>query len=141
LNRGGEFQTKPDLDLTPDHRPYKSILDAPLAAGKVVIKESENSRGLMQVFAYTPLNNGRWILCFQQESEDAFAALASSRNLALVLYLASALAALIVAFILARRMTSRITDAMMEKEKMTDQVVEAGRWPPSASWPRVSPMK
>ena len=66
-------------------------------------------------------------MCFQQESEDAFAALASSRNLALVLYLASALAALIVAFILARRMTSRITDAMMEKEKMTDQVIEAGR--------------
>ena len=127
LNRGGEFQTQPDLDLTPDYRPYKSILDAPLAAGKVVIKENENSRGLMQVFAYTPLNNGRWVLCFQQESEDAFAALASSRNLALVLYLASALAALIVAFILARRMTSRITDAMLEKEKMTDQVIEAGR--------------
>ena len=127
LNRSGEFQTKPDIDLAPDHRPYKGILSSPLTPGKVIIKETENGRGLKQLFAYTPLNNGRWVLCFQQESQDAFTSLASSRSLALILYLASALAAAGVAFVLARRMTGRIAEALLEKEKMTDQVIEAGR--------------
>ena len=127
LNRAGDFQTKPEVEQAPDYSLYKNILSASLNPAKVVIKEAQNGHGVQQLTAYTPLNSGRWILCFQQESGDAFATLADTRNLAIALYLASVLAAALVAFILARRITARINEALLEKDQMSDQVIEAGR--------------
>ena len=127
VNRHGELQTQPGVDLTPDRRPFKNILNSPLPAHKVIIKEE--STGLLsgKIFAYTPLNNGNWVLCFQQELSDAFSALSKTRTLAILLAIASIVVVTLAALFLTKRMKSRVGEVLLEKDKMSDQVVEAGR--------------
>jgi two-component system NtrC family sensor kinase len=89
----------------------------------------EEYRGLTggKVFAYTPLNNGNWVLCFQQELDDAYAALSKTRTLAILLVILSVVIVILAALLLARRMTRRVAEVLLEKDKMGDQVIEAGR--------------
>lgn len=127
LNQDGEFQTKPEFDVALNDGPYKKFLKSRLVNDKVIIREEPDGWGRKSVFVFTALNNGRWVLCFQQEQKDAFAALSSARMVALILFLTSAVLIALVALFLSRRMTYRITEALEEKDKMGDQVVEAGR--------------
>ena len=127
LNREGEFQTNPEFDVALTQGPYKKFLESRLEEDKVVVREEPDGRNQKSIFVLTALNKGRWVLCFQQEMKDAFAPLARARLVAFILFLASALTIGLVAFFLSRRMTGRITEALSEKEKMSDQVVEAGR--------------
>ena len=74
-----------------------------------------------------PLNNGRWILIFQQEESDAFATWNSTKTSAILLFLFWAGIVALFTYFMSRRMTIRIEDVIIEKDKMGDQVVEAGR--------------
>ena len=127
LNRDGAFQTKPEFDVALHQGPYKSFLKNSFSAGEVILRRADDGRGRESLFACTALNQDRWVLCFQQEVSDAFSILNRTRVLTALLCLCSALAVGWIALILSRKMTHRLTEVLVEKEKMSDQVVEAGR--------------
>ena len=127
LNREGEFQTNPDFNVALNEGPYKELLESRLEKGKVLIREEPDGLGREIIFVLASLNNERWILCFQQEMADAFAPLTKARIVAIILFITSAALVGLVALFLSRRMTYRITEVLEEKDKMSDQVVEAGR--------------
>ena len=137
LNRAGELQTKPHFDVDGLKGSYKGVLEAKLEADKVLIanlatgnallEENPDSFGRGLIFAVTPLNNGRWILVFQQEVADAFATWNTTKTIAILLFLFWAVIVVLFTYFMSRRMTLRIEEVIIEKDKMSDQVVEAGR--------------
>ena len=127
VNRAGELQTKPKFefdDLSGSHRRY---LDASLEFDNVLIAESPDAFEKENIFAVSPLNNGRWILIFQQEISDAFAIWNKTKFVAILLFLFWAAVVALFTYFMSRRMTLQIEQERMQKEKMSDQVVEAGR--------------
>ena len=126
-NRAGELQTKPRFefdDLSGSHRRY---LDASLEFDNVLIAESPDAFDKENIFAVSPLNNGRWILIFQQETSDAFAIWNKTKFIAILLFLFWAAVVALFTYFMSRRMTLQIEQERMQKEKMSDQVVESGR--------------
>ncbi len=126
-NRAGELQTNPRFefdDLSGSHRRY---LDASLEFDNVLIAESPDAFDTENIFAVSPLNNGRWILIFQQEISDAFAIWNKTKFIAILLFLFWAAVVALFTYFMSRRMTLQIEQERMQKEKMSDQVVEAGR--------------
>ena len=127
VNRAGELQTKPRFefdDLSGSHRRY---LDASLEFDNVLIAESPDAFDKENIFAVSPLNNGRWILIFQQETSDAFAIWNKTKFIAILLFLFWAAVVALFTYFMSRRMTLQIEQERMQKEKMSDQVVESGR--------------
>lgn len=139
LNRAGELQTKPhiDVDGLKVKGSYRGVLEAKLEADKVLVanltsdnvllEENPDSFGKGLIFAVTPLNNGRWILIFQQEVSDAFATWNTTKIVAVLLFVFWAVIVALFTYFMSRRMTLRIEEVIIEKDKMSDQVVEAGR--------------
>jgi two-component system NtrC family sensor kinase len=127
LNRTGELQTKPQVDVDGLNKPYKGFLEAILKVDKVLIEENQDAFGKDYIYAVTPLNNGRWILIFQQEEEDAFTTWNTTKTIAMLLFLFWAAIVALFTYFISRRMTLRIEEVIIEKDKMSDQVVEAGR--------------
>ena len=137
LNRAGELQTKPHIDVDGLKGSYRGVLEAKLEADKVLVanltsdnvllEENPDSFGKGLIFAVTPLNNGRWILIFQQEVSDAFATWNTTKIIAVLLFLFWAAIVALFTYFMSRRMTLRIEEVIIEKDKMSDQVVEAGR--------------
>ena len=137
LNRAGELQTKPHIDVDGLKGSYRGVLEAKLEADKVLVanlttdnvllEENPDSFGKGLIFAVTPLNNGRWILIFQQEVSDAFATWNTTKITAVLLFLFWAAIVALFTYFMSRRMTLRIEEVIIEKDKMSDQVVEAGR--------------
>jgi len=137
LNRAGELQTKPQFDVDALRGSYRGILGAKLEADKVLIanlatdnalfEENSEAFGRNLIFAVTPLNNGRWILIFQQEVSDAFATWNTTKIIAVLLFLFWAAVVALFTYFMSRRMTLRIEEVIIEKDKMSDQVIEAGR--------------
>ena len=137
LNRAGELQTKPHIDVDGLKGSYRGVLEAKLEADKVLVanltsdnvllEENPDSFGKGLIFAVTPLNNGRWILIFQQEVSDAFATWNTTKIIAVLLFLFWAAIVALFTYFMSRRMTLRIEEVIIEKDKMSDQVVEVGR--------------
>ena len=137
LNRAGELQTKPHMDVDGLKGSYRGVLEAKLETDKVLVanltsdnvllEENPDSFGKGLIFAVTPLNNGRWILIFQQEVSDAFATWNTTKIIAVLLFLFWAAIVALFTYFMSRRMTLRIEEVIIEKDKMSDQVVEAGR--------------
>ncbi|MBR9985873.1 MAG: two-component sensor histidine kinase [Desulfosarcina sp.] len=137
LNRAGELQTKPHIAVDGLKEIYRGVLEAKLEADKVLVanlttdnvllEENPDSFGNGLIFAVTPLNNGRWILIFQQEVSDAFATWNTTKINAVLLFLFWAAIVALFTYFISRRMTLRIEEVIIEKDKMSDQVVEAGR--------------
>ncbi|MGB5985722.1 MAG: ATP-binding protein [Desulfobacterales bacterium] len=127
LNRTGELQTQPQFEVDSLSGPHRNFLGANLEADKVLIEESADEFGLNAIFAVTVLNNGRWILIFQQEVSDAFATWNRIKMIAILLFFVWAAVVALFTYFMSRRMTLRIEEVIIEKDKMSDQVVEAGR--------------
>ena len=137
LNRTGDLQTKPHFDVGSLKGRYRGVLEADLEADKVLVanlttdnvllEENPDSFGKSLIFAAAPLNNGRWILIFQQEVSDAFATWNTTKIIAVLLFLFWAVVVALFTYFMSRRMTLRIEEVIIEKDKMSDQAVEAGR--------------
>ena len=79
------------------------------------------------LFVVAPLKDGDWNLVFQQDADDAFAALRTGRLLALSGILITALAVGVMAFLLSGRMVRMLQKIDKEKETMNEQVIKAGK--------------
>lgn len=127
VNRAGELQTNPQVEVDSLSGSHRHFLNANLEADKVLIEELLDAFGKDSLFAVTPLNNGRWILIFQQEISDAFSTWNRIKTMAVLLFVFWAAVVALFTYFMARRMTLRIEEEREQKEKMSDQVVEAGR--------------
>ncbi len=79
------------------------------------------------LYVTTPLKSGEWILIYQQDESDAFKSLYQTRVLALFIILLGGVGIVVVAFVLASRMSRHVEEADREKEIMNKQVIEAGK--------------
>ncbi len=127
LNRLGAFQTKPRHHVVLDGSPFLDILNGRAEVGLVAVTERADAAGRKYIYAAALLKGGEWILCYRQESADAFAHLIKARRLAVAMIAVSALIIVAVASLLSRRMVSRIAEADKQKEIMDEKVVETGR--------------
>ena len=127
LNRMGELQTNPKLVVNSHNGPYQGFLKMDLKPEKVHIQEIPDDLERDSIFAVIPLNKGRWVLFFQQEVSDAFAKWNYIKVIATLLFIFWISIVVLFTSFIAKRMILRIEDLLLQKEKMGDQVVEAGR--------------
>lgn len=127
LNRTGELQTNPKFEVNSFNGPYKGFLKTNMESDKVLMEENPDAFGQDSIFAVTPLNNGRWVLFFQQEVSDAFATWNYTKSIAILLFLFWGSVVALFTYFISKKMNLRIKEAIIQKDKMSDQVVEAGR--------------
>jgi two-component system NtrC family sensor kinase len=127
INRTGELQTNPKFEVDSHKGPYEGFLKMDLEPDKVYIKEIPDDLERDSIFAVIPLHNGRWVLFFQQEVSDAFATWNYIKAIATLLFLFWSSIVALFTFFIAKRMVLRIEELLIQKDKMGDQVVEAGR--------------
>ncbi|MCU0572060.1 MAG: ATP-binding protein, partial [Syntrophobacteraceae bacterium] len=151
INREGEFQTRPLIAPALGEELLRQILarsknamaggsgahpliekmgmsglhedagDHNAAIGEVVLAGREF------LYVTTPLKSGEWILIYQQDESDAFKSLYQTRLLALFIFLVGGVGIVVVAFVLASRMSHHVEEADREQEMMNEQVIEAGK--------------
>ncbi len=89
--------------------------------------EQPSAAGEDMVYVLTRFKGGDWILAFQQDSRDAYAALYAARIIAIVIFAVGVLFIVGVAVVLSKRVVKRIIRADKEKEMMNERVIEAGK--------------
>jgi two-component system NtrC family sensor kinase len=127
LNRAGDLQTKPRIEIDSHRGPHRRFLTADLTVDQVLIAEASESSTSSQIFAVTALKSGRWILIFQQERTDAFADWNMTKKLAVGMFIVWAAIVALFTFFVSRRMTLQIEVERTQKEQMSGQVIAAGR--------------
>ncbi len=128
LSREGELQTQPLFDVLPSKEAYLGIIENGKNSGKDVhIFERKDTLGRKNIYASAFLKNGDWLLIYQQVSSDALADLYHAQLFAVVIFSVGGIAIIVMAFVLSRRMVSRIAKADREKEMMNQQVIETGK--------------
>lgn len=123
------------MEFTPDPQELLEIIgendegDArkERAAGIVSTVRKSQATGKETLFVLAPLKDGDWLLVFQQDADDAFAALKTGRILASSGILITALAVWVMAFLLSGRMVRMLQTIDKEKETMNEQVIKAGK--------------
>lgn len=128
LNKEGKFQTKPLLDIVTSRKPYIDFLsDRNISKDEIHVVERTDDSGNKNIYVATFLKRGDWLLVYQQRASDAFSDFRRALRVALVIILLGGLGIITMAFILSRRMVSRIARADREKQMMNKQVVETGK--------------
>ncbi|MBN1104710.1 MAG: two-component sensor histidine kinase, partial [Deltaproteobacteria bacterium] len=128
LNREGESQTTPSLEIAARRGPYREFLgirDEKSTKAHIVEKVDESGERSLYVAAF--LKDGDWLLVYQQLSSDAFSELRRTEGIALVIFVLGGLAIVSMAFFLSRRMVTRIEQSEREKEIADEQVIETGK--------------
>jgi two-component system NtrC family sensor kinase len=128
LNRKGEFQTKPRLDILSGEEPYQSLINGDNKHKKDIrVVHQIDDSGRRNIYVAALLKDRDWLLVYQQNAEDAFSDLNHTLRITLIIFLISGFGVVVVAFLLSRRMVNRISQADQEKERMNEQIVETGK--------------
>lgn len=127
ISRDGKFQTSPRFDVSLNHHPYADILDGRIRSDRILVVDGENRLGHSSIFTFAPLKQGRWLLCYQQETADALEAVRRVVRLAIIALLIVAVGALTVSFFVSKNLASQLAEADLERTVMTHQVIETGR--------------
>ncbi len=128
LNKGGEFQTKPLLEIKPDSKPYSEFLSYGEKAGEGIrIVEKTDTSGNKNIYAASLLKHGEWLLIYQQRSSDAFSDFTNALNIALIIILVGGVCIITMGFVIARSMVTLVSRIDKEKEMMNEQIVETGK--------------
>jgi two-component system NtrC family sensor kinase len=127
VNREGEFQTKPFLDIVPKSDTYKNILLNDKRNEEVEIIEKDDHTGNRNLYVSALLKNGEWILVYQQDASDAYKDIRIAAEVTLLIVLLGGLGIVTTALLVSRRMAKRMIRADQEKNMMTRQIVETGK--------------
>ena len=128
LNRAGEFQTEPLLDIVPSKETYMDFIkNGKNKDEKIHISERKDTSGKKNIYVSAFLKNGEWLLVFQQHTADAFSDLKRAQVIAIIIFLVGGLCIVVMAFVLSQRMVNRIAEADREKEMLNQQVIETGK--------------
>ena len=128
LNKNGEFQTKPPIDVVYEEGPYMDLLkNGEKNKSRIHIVETDDDSRKKNIYVSAFLKNGDWMLVCQQNTADAFSDLYRTRKIAVMIFLIGALGITTTAILLSRRIVNRIAKADQEKEMMNQQVIETGK--------------
>lgn len=128
LNSRGEFQTKSQVKTTSDSQWIRELLSTiPTANNEPVIREKIAPTGENLVYTMSSLKNGHWILTFQQDALETYAALYAARRVNLAISILGIAAVCVVAILLSRRVVNHIMLADREKQEMNERIIEAGK--------------
>jgi two-component system, NtrC family, sensor kinase len=126
LNREGIFQT--------ERRSGGNILDRDPDFGRYMTGDSEiktfvarDYQNFEYFFATTWLKDKEWLLVVRQESGDAFSDLRHASYLILLISVVGGGAILALAFFLTNRIIERMIKTDMEKDRLKEQLIRAGR--------------
>ena len=128
LNKNGEFQTKPPIDVVYEEGPYMDLLkNGEKNKSRIHIVETDDDSRKKNIYVSAFLKNGDWMLVCQQNTADAFSDLYRTRKIAVMIFLIGALGITTTAILISRRMVNHIANADREKEMMNRQVIETGK--------------
>jgi len=128
LNKEGKFQTKPLLDIVTTRKPYIDFLnERDTTKDEIQVGEQTDESGQKKIYVAASLKNGDWLLVYQQRASEAFSDFQKTLRVALMIMLLGGLGIITMAYILSKRMVSRIASADKEKLMMNEQVVETGK--------------
>ncbi len=130
LNRNGEFQTKPPLEVSLEEIPYAEFMEQRQAAedpDRVYIAEREDEQGNESLYVGTFLKGGDWLLMYRQKTSDAFADFQRTVRVTLAMLALGILGVVSTSFIVSRRMAVRFAQVDREKQMMNEQIVETGK--------------
>jgi two-component system NtrC family sensor kinase len=127
INRQGEFQTNPHFEVALNRPPYVDILEGRSRSDRISVIDGEDLLGRRSIFTIAPLKQGRWLLCYQQETADALEEVRSMSRFATAALIAVSLLALGISYVVSKRLASRVAEADRERTVMTHQVIETGR--------------
>ena len=127
VNRKGELQTKLQADQPDPEAIRKYILSRNIPSDGVEVFEGAYSADHQSIYLVTTLNNGNWVLIFQQDEKDAFSDLYQTRNLGIIIFFLGSCSIFVMAIFLSRKMVSQIRRSDQEKEMMNEQIIEAGK--------------
>ena len=127
LNREGRFQTKPPYEVALQREPYAKILAGSRDLEHSQVMTRADPMGREFIFAVSPLKKGDWLLCLQQQANDAFSNLNRAVQLAWLLFAVIGAAVIVVGYLVSRRMVAHIALADRARAVMSDKVIETGR--------------
>ena len=127
FNREGNFQTSPRFEVALNRSPYVDLLEGRIRSDRITVVEGEDVFLRRSIFTIAPLKQGRWFLCYQQETSDAFAELQGVQEFAVVLLIIVSLAAVFVGYLISRNLAQRLAQADHVRTVMTHQDIETGR--------------
>ena len=128
LNTRNELQTKPRIDIGPEIKTYNRLIKEPaLGKGAVHVVEARDVSGKKKIYVIGFLKHREWMMVFQQDSSDAFSDLTQTMKVTALIIVLGALGIMITAVILAKRMVGRIAKVDSEKERMNEQIIQAGK--------------
>lgn len=81
--------------------------------------------GRVVLMAKTWMNDNRWLLVVQQDSDDAYGELVAVRNKAILVFLFGLLSVIGVAFFTARSLVRRIEESEEQKGFLDDQLIQS----------------
>ena len=126
LNREGEFQTRPRLDIPQDRA--KMLLRKYMATtGGSHISEDIDASGITMIYAASFMKSGEWLMIFQQYCSDAFGDFFHVRRIALTISFIGGLAIVTMAFLMSKRTITIIAKRDDENRMMNQQVIETGK--------------
>ena len=127
FNLDGQFQTTPRMTVALDRPPYRSLPGGDIDRDRVSIVEGRDLLGRPTLFAFAPLKQGRWILCYQQTEADAFAELRHVETVALTVFAVAAVVTLLLAWVVARQLSLRLSESDQRRRLINEKVLETGR--------------
>jgi len=129
LNKNGELQTKPGLDLIPDKEVYRDLLNTAEDKKNDIqtLKRKSRLSGVENLYISSFLKNREWLLIYQQSNRDALSVIYRIWWIALIIFLIGSIFIFIVSRTISSGLVSRIVASDMEKDDMTDQVIESGK--------------
>lgn len=128
LNREGDFQTQPTMDMPPDPSGYAYFWEAvEKTRNKILVTRRPDESGRDSLYAVAGLKNGDWLLVVKQLSSDAFSDLKRMFIISLLIFISGGAAIVFMSIYMAGRMVKRIRKADTEKEGMNQQIIETGK--------------
>jgi len=128
VNKKGQFQTRPAFEKARRQQSYDYFIQRMKNSQQAVeiIKRADDS-GKENLYALAELKSGDWLLIFKQETADAFEDVYRVFQISGLIFLLGGAGIVVMAFLLTKRMVRRIMKADMEKEKLNQQMIEAGK--------------
>jgi two-component system NtrC family sensor kinase len=128
VNKKGEYQTKPFLDIAGSRKVIAEFLAHEKRLGEdVQIVEKADSTGKKNLYVAAFLKDGDWLLVYQQDAADAFSDLKRAFKLTVIIILVGGLCIVTITFVLSRGVVKRIAKADQEKQLMDEQIIETGK--------------
>ncbi|MCF8095843.1 MAG: two-component sensor histidine kinase [Desulfobacteraceae bacterium] len=129
VNREGRFQTRPAVEKARWQESYDYFVDQVKDSKQSVeiIEHVDDDSGKESLYAIAELKDGDWLLIFKQEIADAFEDVSRVFRISGIIFLLGGSGIIMMAFVMTKRTVRRIMRADKEKEKLNQQMIEAGK--------------